>query len=141
MDKSLFSFPIRVRYAEVDSQGIVFNANYLNYFDILIGEYFREKVGGYTSFLREQGLDFHVIRSLIEYRNPASYEDVILFSLSGSYKGPKIFWKIKGRIADQTICEAELDYIAVGSTSRKITSLSPLQADLLGLRIDGKEPS
>lgn len=28
--------PIRVRYSEIDAQGIVFNAHYLPYFDIMI---------------------------------------------------------------------------------------------------------
>lgn len=28
-----FFFPIRVRYAEIDGQGVVFNAHYLTYYD------------------------------------------------------------------------------------------------------------
>ncbi len=31
-----FIYTFRVRYAEVDAQGIVFNAHYLTYFDCLI---------------------------------------------------------------------------------------------------------
>lgn len=38
-----FQYRLRVRYSEVDSQGIVFNANYLNYLDVAITEYFRSK--------------------------------------------------------------------------------------------------
>ena len=36
-----FFYPLRVRYSEVDCQGVVFNANYLMYFDTTITEYFR----------------------------------------------------------------------------------------------------
>ena len=36
-----FSFPKRVRYAECDPQGIVFNSRYLEYLDIGITEYWR----------------------------------------------------------------------------------------------------
>jgi acyl-CoA thioester hydrolase len=36
-----FFYPLRVRYAEVDCHGVVFNANYLMYFDSTITEYFR----------------------------------------------------------------------------------------------------
>jgi len=134
METDSFSHSIQVRYSEVDSQGIVFNANYLNYFDILIGEYFREKVGSYKDFVECKELDFHVIRSLIEYRNPATYEDMIRFTVTGTYKGPKIFWKIKAMIGEKTICEAELDYIAVHSKTRKVTTVSNEIANLLKLQ-------
>ena len=36
-----FFYTLRVRYAEVDAQGIVFNAHYLTYFDCAITEYYR----------------------------------------------------------------------------------------------------
>ena len=46
MKKNTFSFiySLRVRYSEVDPQGIVFNAHYLTYFDCAITEYYR-KIG------------------------------------------------------------------------------------------------
>ena len=36
-----FFHPFRVRYSEIDGQGVVFNAHYLTYFDTTITEYFR----------------------------------------------------------------------------------------------------
>ncbi|HSC71381.1 MAG TPA: acyl-CoA thioesterase, partial [Candidatus Methylomirabilis sp.] len=36
-----FSFPIRVRYSEIDVQGIVYNSRYLEYVDVALTEYFR----------------------------------------------------------------------------------------------------
>ena len=36
-----FTHSLRVRWSEVDRQGIVFNGNYLNYFDVAMGEYWR----------------------------------------------------------------------------------------------------
>src|SRR5438445_12442479 len=36
-----FFHPFRVRYSEIDGQGIVFNVHYLTYFDTTITEYFR----------------------------------------------------------------------------------------------------
>ena len=43
MSRSDFSFfhPLRVRWAEADMQGIVFNGHYLTYFDVAFTEYFR----------------------------------------------------------------------------------------------------
>lgn len=36
-----YRFPIRVRYAEVDPQAVVFNSRYLEYADIAVTEYWR----------------------------------------------------------------------------------------------------
>ncbi|NNM77201.1 acyl-CoA thioesterase [Sphingomonas sp. ID1715] len=36
-----YRFPIRVRYAEVDPQSVVFNSRYLEYADIAVTEYWR----------------------------------------------------------------------------------------------------
>ena len=37
-----FTHVLRIRYAEVDAQGIVFNSHYLTYFDCAITEYYRK---------------------------------------------------------------------------------------------------
>ena len=43
MSRNIFNFyySFRVRYSEVDAQGIVFNAHYLTYFDTAMTEYLR----------------------------------------------------------------------------------------------------
>ena len=69
-----FFFPFRVRYSEIDGQGVVFNAHYLTYFDTSITEYFRAL--GYDQYVdsRKTGIDFHVVKSLIEYKAPALFD-------------------------------------------------------------------
>src|SRR3954471_6820983 len=69
-----FFFPFRVRYSEVDGQGVVFNAHYLTYFDTSITEYFRAL--GYDQYAdsRKTGIDFHVVKSLIEYKAPVLFD-------------------------------------------------------------------
>ena len=37
-----FSHSLRVRWAEVDKQDIVFNGHYLTYFDVGVTEYYRD---------------------------------------------------------------------------------------------------
>ena len=60
--------PFRVRYSEIDGQGVVFNAHYLTYFDTTITEYFRAL--GYDQYAdaKKTGEDFHVVKSVIEYK-------------------------------------------------------------------------
>lgn len=65
-----FFHPFRVRYSEIDAQGVVFNAHYLTYYDTTISEYFRSL--GYDQFAdaKASGVDFHVVRSVVEYKAP-----------------------------------------------------------------------
>jgi len=72
-----FFHPFRVRYSEIDGQGIVFNAHYLTYFDTAITEYFRAL--GYDQYADSQntGIDFHVVKSLIEYKAPIRFDQEI----------------------------------------------------------------
>ena len=69
-----FFHPFRVRYSEIDGQGVVFNAHFLTYFDTTITEYFRAL--GYDQYAdaKATGLDFHVVKSLIEYKAPVRFD-------------------------------------------------------------------
>jgi acyl-CoA thioester hydrolase len=69
-----FTHRIRVRYAECDPQGVVFNAHYYAYYDILITELWREVAGGYQAMI-EAGSDLSVIESRARYIAPARFDD------------------------------------------------------------------
>ena len=65
---------LRVRYGECDPQGVVFNANYLAYFDIGITELFRAAFGSYQAVV-DRGVDFMVAEAGLRYRRPAHFDD------------------------------------------------------------------
>ena len=69
-----FFFPFRVRYSEIDGQGVVFNAHYLTYFDTAITEYFRALGFDQYADAKQSGIDFHVVKSLIEYKAPVRFD-------------------------------------------------------------------
>jgi acyl-CoA thioester hydrolase len=69
-----FRHRVRVRFAECDMQGIVFNAHYLTYFDVLITELWREAVGGWQQMV-EQGSDLVVAEVRVRYLAPARFDD------------------------------------------------------------------
>jgi acyl-CoA thioester hydrolase len=71
-----FVHRIRVRYGECDPQGIVFNANYLLYFDVVFTELWREALGPWTEMV-ERGIDAVVAEANVRYRTPARFDDVI----------------------------------------------------------------
>ena len=72
-----FSFPFRVRYSEVDGQQIVFNAHYLTYFDTAITEYFRALPHDYKGECERTGMDFHTVKSLVEYKQMITFDEEI----------------------------------------------------------------
>lgn len=71
-----FRHRIRVRYAECDPQGVVFNANYYAYFDLLMTELWRENIGPYEAMVA-QGTDMSVVASGARFIAPARFDDEI----------------------------------------------------------------
>jgi acyl-CoA thioester hydrolase len=67
---------LRVRYGECDPQGIVFNANYLLYFDVAFTELWREAIGPWQEMV-ERGVDAVVAEANARFRKPARYDDVV----------------------------------------------------------------
>ncbi len=72
-----FFHPLRVRWAELDPQGIVFNANYLMYFDIAMTEYMRGIGLLYQDYLKTFGTDIFAVNAGINFRASAVYDDEI----------------------------------------------------------------
>lgn len=72
-----FVHELRVRWAEVDRQGIVFNGNYLLYFDVAVTEYWRAIGCPYPDGLLEHGSDLFVKKATVEYHDSALFDDVL----------------------------------------------------------------
>ncbi len=70
-----FFWPTRVRYAEIDGQGVVFNAHYLTYFDTAITDYLRALPYPYgLGGDKAAGTDFHLVKAMVEYRAPIRFD-------------------------------------------------------------------
>ena len=70
-----FRFRFRVRYSEVDFQGIVYFAHYATYFDVAIHEFFRALPYDYTAIRSTTGTDFNIVRCGVEYRRPLRFDE------------------------------------------------------------------
>lgn len=67
---------LRVRWAEVDMQKVVFNAHYLTYIDTAIGEYWREIELPYPhGYVDRYGSDLFLRKATVEYLGSARYDD------------------------------------------------------------------
>jgi YbgC/YbaW family acyl-CoA thioester hydrolase len=67
---------LRVRWAEVDMQKIVFNGHYLTYIDTAIAEYWREIGLAYPhGYVERYGNDIYLRKATVDYLGSARYDD------------------------------------------------------------------
>ena len=70
MKRFKFKETVRVRFAETDAQGVVWNGNYLTYFDVAMTEYLRAMGLAYQAAVGEAH-EFVLARFEIDYKAPA----------------------------------------------------------------------
>jgi YbgC/YbaW family acyl-CoA thioester hydrolase len=68
---------LRVRWAEVDMQRVVFNGHYLLYVDTALGAYWRALALPYEETLARLDGDLFMRRATLEYLAPARYDDLL----------------------------------------------------------------
>jgi acyl-CoA thioester hydrolase len=135
-----FFHDLRVRYAEVDSQGIVFNAHYLTYFDTSITEYMRNINYDYQALVSKRGLDFHLVKSTVEYLEPIGYDEIIEIGVTPHRIGKSsLTWVLAIFKKGGAECLAKGEIVWV--CSRVSTSKShPLPEDLVKLLSELENP-
>tara|TARA_Y100000996_G_C22400867_1_gene593090 strand:+ start:357 stop:791 length:435 start_codon:yes stop_codon:yes gene_type:complete len=71
----------RIRYYELDPQGIMHNANYLAFYDQAVVEYFRDLDYDYEKEIEETNKDFHTVQVIVQYNKPLYFDDEIEIGL------------------------------------------------------------
>ncbi len=71
----------RVIYGDTDAGGVVYNANYLRFFEIGRSELMRTRVVPYSE-IEELGLILPVTESYLRYKAPARYDDLLTIQTS-----------------------------------------------------------
>src|SRR6478735_9022413 len=66
---------LRVRYAECDPQGVVFNSRYLEYFDVALTELWREAFGNYDEVMTGLDVDLVVAEARVRYLASLRFDD------------------------------------------------------------------
>jgi len=70
-----FVHKLRVRWAEVDMQKIVFNAHYLMYFDTAVADYWRALALPYEEAMHQLQGDLYVKKATVEFHASARMDD------------------------------------------------------------------
>ncbi len=77
MPKHIFKTTVRVLYGDTDAGGVVYNANYLRYFEIGRTELMREQVCSYNE-IEKLGFILPVTECWARYKAPAFYDDLLI---------------------------------------------------------------
>jgi len=115
-----FFHRLRVRWAEVDMQKIVFNAHYLMYFDTAIGDYWRVLAFPYEAAMHRLGGDLYVKKAGVEYHASARYDDQLDIGLKCERIGNSSI-QFRGGVfrGDQLLVEGELVYVYADPATQK----------------------
>ena len=122
VDRTVFRFfhMLRVRWAEVDRQDIVFNGHYLTYFDVAITEYWRAIGVPYPAITERWGSDLFVVKASVEYHAPAHYDDVLDVGVRVARIGTSSMTFILGIFrGDHHLIGGEVIYVNADPSTRK----------------------
>jgi acyl-CoA thioester hydrolase len=127
-----FVHTLRVRWAEVDKQDVVFNGHYLTYFDVAITEYWRAIGVPYPAVTERWGTDLFVVKAGIEYHGPAHYDDILDIGVRVGHIGNSSLRFALGIFrGDQHLIGGELIYVNVVPATRKASPVPPGLRELI----------
>lgn len=114
--------PLRVRWAEVDRQGVVFNGHYLLYADVCVTEYWRAVGMRYPDDFEPLASDLYVRKATVDYRAAAVYDDeleiggrIARIGTSSLQFSVEVF---RRRQADAPLVAVDLVYVYVDAASK-----------------------
>jgi len=127
-----FVHRLRVRWAEVDRQGIVFNGHYLTYFDVGITEYYRALGYPYPDGLAQHGTDLYVRKAEVEYHASAEYDDEVDVCVRVERLGRSSFdFCVEIHRADQLLVSGKVIYVNADPVARKSAPLPDFLRDAI----------
>jgi len=127
-----FFHRLRVRWAEVDMQKIVFNAHYLMYLDTAMGDYWRALALPYEAAMHQLGGDLYVKKAGLEYHASARYDDALDIGLKCERIGNSSL-QFRGGVfrGEQLLVEGELIYVYADPATQKSRPVPPALCDTL----------
>ncbi len=111
---------LRVRWAEVDLQKIVFNPHYLMYVDTAIADYWRAIALPYEQTLHALGGELFVKKSTLEFHASALYDDRLSVGLRCARMGNSSIQFLSGVFrGEELLVSAELIYVFADPVAKR----------------------
>jgi YbgC/YbaW family acyl-CoA thioester hydrolase len=121
-----FAERMRVRWAEVDMQKIVFNGHYLMYFDTAVGGYWRSLALPYEETMHALGGDMFVKKASVEYHASARFDDQLDVCLRTARIGNSSMLLEGGVfLGDKLLVSGELLYVYANPATHKSQPIPP----------------
>jgi acyl-CoA thioester hydrolase len=130
-----FCHTLRVRWAEVDKQGIVFNGNYFLYFDVAITEYWRAIGIDYPDgIVKAFGTDLYAAKATAEYHGSAGFDDILnIHGRTARLGRSSMQFLLEIWRGDTHLVSGELIYVNADVATKKSAPLpEPLRQKIIG---------
>jgi YbgC/YbaW family acyl-CoA thioester hydrolase len=127
-----FLHRLRVRWAEVDMQKIVFNAHYLMYFDVAVTEYWRTLALPYEDAMHQLGGELYVKKASVEFNASARMDDQLDIGMSCTRLGHSSM-TLTGAIfrGEQLLISGELIYVFADPATQTSRPIPPALRSLM----------
>ena len=128
----VFEFPMRVRYMEVDAQGVVFNGWYLTYFDEAMAAFLGARGAGYPELIAS-GFDTQLVHAEVDWRAGLRWQEEFTVAVSTARVGRTSFaLDFEARRAGEVTCSARIVYVVVATDGSGKRPVPPALAAALG---------
>jgi len=118
-----FTHALRVRYAECDPQGIVFNANYMMYVDVAFTEFWREAVGPWQDMV-ERGVDMVVAEANLRFLSPARFDDELALRATIARLGESsLTTEMEIMRGEELLVDVQIRHVCVSTETWRKTSI------------------
>ena len=135
-----FAHRIRVRYAEIDGQGVVFNAHWLTYFDDSCTR-FMESLGFGAEFWTVE-FDVMLVRAVVDWKGSARFDEWIDIEVTPVRLGTKSFdLHYRASVDGRDACSATITYVAVQPGSNTSIEIPAKVRGALESRVGATEPA
>ena len=126
-----FTHRIRVRYAECDAQGVVFNGQYLFLYDVAVTELWRA-LGRTWAGMVDAGYDLVVAEARIRFREGARFDELLGIRLPIAHLGTtSMVIRPTFTVDDRLIADGEVRHVFIDpATKRKKAMPSDIRAAL-----------
>jgi acyl-CoA thioester hydrolase len=126
-DRGAFVHPfvhtVRPRYAEVDAQGVVFNAHWLTYFDESCTRFF-EALGYEPSVAFFHEFDVMLVKAVVEWQGPAGFDDRVEIRVEPTRLGDSsLDLTYTARVDGGVVCTATITYVSIKPGTHESTSI------------------
>jgi len=118
-----FVHRLRPRYAEIDLQGVVFNAHWLTYFDEASTRFFAA-IRATPAAVVFRDFDVMVVRAVLDWQRPAGFDDEVVITVVPTRLGSASFdLTYAAAVEGRPACTGTITYVSVVPGSPESTPI------------------